>query len=139
MSTTIIILGHISAAQLYYNGFPQYSRLSGPPTLLKNEDAIGPGAAQLFLHKLFANIKFYVISTYLSTTLCIFCQASLFLCPISLPLITPRHLLSIPFVCTISGALVKWCLINSDDESEEFVWRCLRFVVPKSNRGPSPF
>ena len=48
--------------------------------------------------------------TYLGNSLCIFCQASLFLCPISLPLITPRHFcLSTLCLHDLSGALVKWC------------------------------
>jgi hypothetical protein len=38
------IVPHFCGTIFIWN--PQYSRLSGPPTLLKNEDAIGPGAKQ---------------------------------------------------------------------------------------------
>ena len=83
----------------YICQFRQYSRLSGPPTLLKNKEAIWTWWT---LNKSIIIIMFISIqSTYLRLILLIFFQASLFLCSIPLPLVTPRHRWKNSFVCTI--------------------------------------
>ena len=59
---------------------------------------------------IFLQIFLCHFDTYLGNSLCIFCQASLFLCPISLPLITPRHLLSLNSLSARSIRRAwEWC------------------------------
>lgn len=89
----------------YICQFRQYSRLSGPPTLLKNKEAIWTWWT---LNKSIIIIMFISIqSTYLRLILLIFFQASLFLCSIPFPLVTPRHRWKNSFVCTIWGKVYE--------------------------------